>query len=32
MVKEKRLGIICQYKIYVIELGRLNLSHGHQMR
>lgn len=32
MVKDQRSGIICQYKIYVIELGRLNLYHGHQMR
>jgi len=32
MVKDQRSGIICQYKIYVIEIGRLSLYHGHQMR
>jgi len=32
MVKDQRSGIICQYKIYVIKIGRLNLYHGHQMR
>jgi hypothetical protein len=32
MVKDQRSGIICQYKIYVIEIGRLSSYHGHQMR
>ena len=32
MVKDQRFGIICQYKIHVIKIGRLSLYQGHQMR